>query len=308
VSRSFRLAGALAVVALASPSASLAHGAKVPPPRLGSAWEASPLVLCVAGLALALFAQAFWRLRRRDRADHAGWGRVALFTAAVALATFALVSPLDAAGEQYLLSAHMLQHVLIADLAPALAVLALRGPLTFFLLPRPLLRRLAAFEPLRALLHALLRPGVTFVLWAAVILLWHAPFAYEATLHHRALHDLEHALFVLVGTLAWIQLVDPARHRRLRAPGRIGLAFGLLLVGHPIVDGLFLTGSPAYSTYADQPHRVFGWSALADQRLAALVMFAEQVLTMGTCIVVLGWPYVREWRAKRAVRLERRPA
>jgi cytochrome c oxidase assembly factor CtaG len=268
----------------------------------------SPVVLALAGLALVLFAQAFWRLRRRGRADHAGWGRAVLFGAAVGVAGLALVSPLDAAGEQYLLSAHMLQHVLIADLAPALALLALRGPLTFFLLPRSVLRRLAGLGLLRAVLRFLLRPAVTFVLWATVMLVWHAPFAYEAALRHRAVHDLEHALFVMAGTFAWIQLIDPARHRRLRAPGRIGFAFGLLLVGHPIVDGLFLTGSPAYSTYADQPHRVFGLSPMGDQRLAALVMFVEQVLTLGTCIAVLGWPYVREWRSKRAVRLERRPA
>jgi putative membrane protein len=280
----------------------LAHAAKVPPSRLGSAWEASPLVLALAGLALVLFVQAFWRLRRRGRADHAGWGRAALFAAAVAVATLALVSPLDAAGEQYLLSAHMLQHVLIADLAPVLVLLALRGPLTFFLLPVAVLRRLAGLGPLRTALRVLLRPGVTFVLWAAVMLVWHAPFAYEAALHHQAVHDAEHALFVVAGTLAWIQLIDPARHRRLRAPGRIAFAFGLLVVGHPIVDGLFLTGRPAYSTYADQPHRVFGWSAIADQRLAALVMFVEQVATLGTLIVVLGWPYVREWRARRSVR------
>jgi hypothetical protein len=43
--------------------------------------------------------------------------------------------PLDEAGDGYLLSAHMLQHVLIGDAAPALALVALRGPLLFFLLP-----------------------------------------------------------------------------------------------------------------------------------------------------------------------------
>ena len=286
----------------------MAHGAKVPASRLGSAWEVSPLVLVTAAIALALFAQAFVRLRRRGRSDHADWRRAALFAGAVVLATLALVSPLDTIGEQYLLSAHMLQHVLIADLAPMLALLALRGPLTFFLLPRPMLSRLAGFRPIRGALRFLLRPGVTFVLWASVMLTWHAPFAYEATLHHKAVHDLEHGLFMLAGTLAWIQLIDPARHRRLRRPGRIAFALGLLFVGHPIVDGLFLTGTPAYSTYADQAHRLFGLSALTDQRIAAVVMFVEQVLTLGTCVAILLWPYLRGFRRTRALRLERRPA
>ena len=226
-----------------------------------------------------------------------------LFVAAVALGTLALVSPLDPIGEQYLLSGHMLQHVLIADAAPALALVALRGPLTFFLLPRPVLRPLAAFRPLRALLRFLVRPVVAFSLWCVVMLGWHVPAAYDFTLHHRAVHDLEHGMFVLVGTLAWIQLVDPARHERLRPPGRILFAIGMLVAGHSIVDGLFFDGSPAYPTYSRQYDRLLGLSALADQRLAALVMFVEQVLTLGTCIAILLWPYLRERRERRALRV-----
>jgi len=296
-------AAALGGVALASPSAALAHGRTVAPADLGSAWEASPLVFVSAAIAVALFAQAFVRLRRRGRTDHAGWGRAVLFAAAVAVATLALVSPIDATGEQYLLSVHMLQHVLIADVAPALALLAIRGPLTFFLLPPPVLRRLAGVRPLRAALGLVLRPQVTFVLWAAVMLTWHAPFAYEAALHSKAVHDLEHVMFIVVGTLAWIQLIDPARQQRLRRAGRIGFALGLLVVGHPIVDGLFLSGSPAYSTYADQLHRVFGLSALTDQRIAAVVMFTEQMVMLGTCVAVLLWPYLRGLRRTRDLRL-----
>jgi cytochrome c oxidase assembly factor CtaG len=273
--------------------------------RLGAAWETPPLVLALAAVALALYAQAFVRLRRRGRADHAPWSSAVLFGLAVALGTLALVSPLDAIGEEYLLSGHMLQHVLIGDLAPALALVALRGPLTFFLLPPPALRFLAGVEPLRAVLRFLLRPLVAFAAWSVVMLAWHVPAAYEATLHHRAVHDAEHGSFVLVGTLAWIQLVDPARHGRLRRPARIGFALGLLLLGHPIIDGLFFEGSPAYSTYAGQDERLLGLSALTDQRLAAVVMFVEQLLTIGTCVAVLLWPYLRERRRGRALRPER---
>jgi cytochrome c oxidase assembly factor CtaG len=293
--------GALALLAAASPSEAFAHGDKVPVSKLASAWEASPFVLVPAALVLALFAQAFVRLRRRGRADHAPWNRALLFTGAIALGTLALVSPLDAVGEQYLLSGHMLQHVLIADAAPALAILALRGPLVFFLLPKTVLRPLAAFHPLRSLLRVLLRPAVTFAAWAAVILSWHLPALYELTLRNKAVHDLEHALFVLVGALAWTQLVDPARHERLHRPGRILFAVGILVAGHPVVDGLFFAGSPVYTTYARQDERLLGLSALADQRLAAFVMFVEQVLTLGACIGVLLWPYLRERRARRAV-------
>ena len=102
-------------------------------------WEAPAPVLAGCLVALGLFGQAFWRLRQRGRTDHAGWDRAALFVLAVALTFLALASPLDGLGDRYLLSAHMLQHVAIGDLAPVLGLLALRGPLTFFLLPAPLL-------------------------------------------------------------------------------------------------------------------------------------------------------------------------
>ena len=69
--------------------------------------------------------------------------------AGLAVGVLPLVSPLDAAGDQYLLSAHMLQHVLIGDLAPLLLVLAVRGPLVFFLVPPSLLRPLARSRRLR---------------------------------------------------------------------------------------------------------------------------------------------------------------
>src|SRR5205085_5011911 len=109
----------------------------------------------------ALFAQAFVRLRRRGRTDHAGFDRAILFALALAVGTLALLSPLDAVGERYLLSAHMLQHVSIGDAAPALALVELRGPLLFFLLPSAALGPLARLGPLRRALAWLLRPTVS---------------------------------------------------------------------------------------------------------------------------------------------------
>ena len=290
--------GAVVVAAgVAAPAAS-AHAGSSSRAHLASAWEAPPLVLAGAALALALFAQAFVRLRRRGRTDLAPWTRVPLFAAAIVLGVLALVSPLDAAGDDYLLSAHMLQHVVIGDVAPALAVLALRGPLVFFFLPARVLRRVAVLRPLRAMLAFALRPWVALTLWAVGMLAWHVPAAYDYAATHQGIHDLEHATFVVVGTLAWVLLVDPAKHRRLRVPGRILFALGMLTLSHPIVDGMFFS-SPAYPHYADRPDRLFGFSPTTDQKLAAVTMFVEQMVTLGTCIAVLGWPYVRRWRAER---------
>src|SRR5438309_4642157 len=170
---------------------------------LASAWDPAPTVLVGAVVALALFAQAFVRLRRRGRADHAHWSRPLLFFIAVALGTLPLVSPLDEVGDSYLLAGHMLQHVLIGDAAPALALVALRGPLLFFLVSPFLLRPLARQHPLRRLLAFLLRPSVSLCVWLLVIAAWHVPAAYDYALRQQTVHDVEHLSFMLAGLLVW---------------------------------------------------------------------------------------------------------
>jgi cytochrome c oxidase assembly factor CtaG len=290
--------------ALALPAVASAHAGDVPISRIGGDWDAAPVVLAAAALAALLFAQAFIRLRRRGRADHAPWTRPLLFAAGLALAVLPLVSPLDAAGDQYLLSAHMLQHVLIGDAAPLLLVLAVRGPLVFFLLPAAVLKPLASSRGLRAFLGTLLRPSVTFALWLTVMLGWHVPAAYDFALTHPIVHDLEHAMFVVVGTLVWIQLIDPARQAKLTRGGKIAFAFGMLVLGHPISDAMIFSPTPIYHSYAAQPERLLGLSVMTDQRLAGLIMLVEQLLTFGTFIAVMLWPLLRN-RAARPVGLQR---
>jgi putative membrane protein len=301
--RSLALAGSV-LAALAVPEVASAHGGSVAASRVADDWHAPPAVLAAAAVAALLFAQAFVRMRRRGRPDHAGWDRAGIFAAGLALGVLPLVSPLDAAGDHYLLSAHMLQHVLVGDVAPMLLVLAVRGPLAFFLLPPAVLRPVARVGLLRACLGFLLRPPVTFALWISVMLGWHVPAAYDYTLSHATVHELEHAMFVAVGTLAWIQLIDPARHAKLSRGKRIAFAFGLIVFTHPISDALIFSPTPVYHPYAAQPERLLGLGVMTDQRLAGLAMVVEQLLTLGTFIAVLLWPLLRG-RSARGVALQR---
>jgi cytochrome c oxidase assembly factor CtaG len=301
----WRLAGALlavSAVVLVAPGSAFAHEDRVPVSQLGSAWEPAPIPLGLAVVGLALFGQAFVRLRRRGRSDHAPVSRLALFALAVAILTLALVSPLDAIGEDYLLWVHMTQHVLIGDVAPALFMLAVRGPLAFFLLPAPLLRPLARAAPLRALLHQLVRPSVSFGCWVAAVGAWHIPVSYDYALAHQWAHDLEHASFILVGCLVWAQLVDPARRGALATSSRrIYYAGALFVTGHLLVHPILFASGAVYRPYREQDERLLGLSPLADQHLAGLVMTVDQVLTLGTFVLVLLWPELRRKRG-RAVR------
>jgi putative membrane protein len=268
--------------------------------QLLSDWNPAQLVLAAAFVAGLRFGHAFARLRRRGRRDHASWSRAALFAFGLALVTLPLVSPLDAAGDGYLLSAHMLEHVLIADAGPALILLAVRGPLLAFMLPVAAVRAAGSTPLLHRSLAWLGRPAVALAAWAATIACWHIPAVYDATLRHQALHDLEHAMFVGAGALVWMQLIDPARRHRLSTAGKIAYAGALFLIGEILSSVLFLSSAPLYPAYAGQPDRLFGLSALQDQQYAGLVMMGEQLITLGLCVALLVGASLRD--------LERRPS
>ena len=243
-----------------------------------ASWDPAPLVLGLAVVVALRFAQAFVRLRRRGRRDHADWTRPVLFACGLALAVLPLVSPLDRAGDDYLISAHMLQHVLIGDAAPALLLLSMRGPLLAFVLPASAGRAVARIERLPV--------WAGIALWAGAIAAWHVPAAYDFALTHPWAHDLEHASFVTAGFLVWTQLIDPARRGRLSTGQKLAYAGCLYVLGQLLADVLFLSG-PLYPVYAAQPVRLLGLSPADDQQLAGLAMMVEQTLTLGAFAVLI---------------------
>jgi cytochrome c oxidase assembly factor CtaG len=254
--------------------------------NLWRAWSFQPLVLGGGIVAIAFFLHGWRRLRLR-RADLAPWTRIPLFVAGVLVTVLAIVSPIDRIGERYLQSVHMLQHVLIADLGVALTLLAVRGPLTVFFLPRNLLAPLARVATLRRLLRFLLRPGISYAVWVVVLVGWHIPALYEAALHNRVWHDLEHLSFVLGGLLVWTQIIDPSRHRRLTLSERLGYTALVFWTGQILAYIILFDFRPLFSTYEDEPVRLLGLSALTDQKLAGLVMMLEQTATVGLAFVLL---------------------
>src|SRR5204862_2280494 len=196
-----------------------------------AAWSAPPAVVGAAALAAVLFAQGWLRLRRRGRTDLADWRRAALFATGLVVVLAGLASPIHTIGENHLLWVHMLQHVLIGDLGIALMVVAVRGPLLVFMLPPRVLGPIARDRDVRAVLSFLLRPPVAFGLWAVNLAVWHIPSLYISAVLHPALHDLEHACWVVAGLLVWTLLVDPGSHRRLSTGGRVALAVAVFAAG-----------------------------------------------------------------------------
>jgi cytochrome c oxidase assembly factor CtaG len=225
----------------------------------------------------------------------------------LALIGAALLSPIDHLGETDLVSAHMGQHLLIADLAAPLLILGMRSPVYAFLLPRPLLVPLARSRGLRRLLRSLRKPWVAAPLWLVVLYGWHLAPAYEGALRSSVLHGLQHQSFIVASLLVWLSVLEPARRRvpgglwkiahvtGVRFSGMfLGMAF--LIVQHPLYEGFY--GSRALE---------HGITPLQDQQIAGGMMLGLDFLVM---MGALGFFFLRSAQdADREEALERtRPA
>ena len=215
---------------------------------------------------------------RRWRAVGASPGRLASFLGGMALVLVALVSPIDRLAEQ-LFFMHMVQHLLLLDLAPILVLLGLTR-----ILLRPLTRRLVRLERAAG---PLAHPVFAIALYVGVMALWHVPAMYDAALEHPVLHVLEHVTFGLAGGLYWWHLLSPIRARqRLGGMGPVVYMLATkVLVG---LLGILLAFSPdpLYDFYERQPG-YWGLSPGTDQAVGGLVMALEQSIVMGVALVFL---------------------
>jgi cytochrome c oxidase assembly factor CtaG len=193
--------------------------------------------------------------------------RVLCFAGAIVLLAVAYWTPLHHLGLHYLLTAHLLQNVILAEWAPLLVVLGL-SPAMATALTRP--------RAARALTH----PVVALPLWLANYFLWHVPAIYDAALGHpSSLIHLEHACYFATGLLMWWPLVQDVP-RRPSSGVRVGYAFAAFVLAAPLGLLLALIPRAVYDFYVDQPTRVWGLSPLTDQQLAGATMASEQAVVL----------------------------
>jgi cytochrome c oxidase assembly factor CtaG len=165
----------------------------------------------------------------------------------------------------------MAQHVLLLAVAPPLIVLSSAWTRLWHSLPL-----------------ALTHPLVAWTLFNVIMVVWHVPVLYDLALRNGALHVLEHGLFFATGLLFWSAAFDSAR---LASWWRIAYLTTGMLVGWLIALVLAFATSPLYSTYAALPHRPWGLSELADQQIAAGVMWVPGSLAYTVAIIV----FVYRW-------------
>ncbi len=264
-------------------------------------WLPDPLVLLPLAALAIVYIRRFRTVRREadgGKVRGAGAAQAAAFVGAMLALLLAVASPIDRLGEDYLFLMHMLQHVLLGDIAPVLLLLSLSRVLL-----RPMTRRLMSFE---RRLGPFASPLTGLVLWLFLMYLWHVPLLYEAAIEHPLVHLLEHASFFTAGLAVWWPLIQPVPMRRrlsgLWTVAYIGTAkFGLAALG------LYLTWSTSvlYTHYEGVP-RIWGLDAISDQNAGGAIMMVEQSLTFVIALVVLFVSMLRQSEADelRRERLE----
>jgi cytochrome c oxidase assembly factor CtaG len=250
----------------------------VPPPAVSTLIEAA-LQLVPLSLLTGLY------LRRAHTLSGTGhpvprW-RQACFYGGVSLLLVALLSLGPLSQEE--LYVHMIEHLLLGDLAALLIVLGLTGPLL-----APVLR-VRVFDRLRALAH----PAVAFPLWAVNLYVWHIPALYEAALRHEPVHALQHTMFVAFGINMWMCLLGP-----LPMPQWFGNFARLLYIvavrlTGAVLGNIFLWSGTVFYPFYRHGDAAHGISSLADQNLAgAIMMVEESLLTLG----LFCWLFLRTAR------------
>src|SRR5262249_45981726 len=158
-----------------------------------TSWTLDPLQIVPTFVAAALYARRVLTLRARGTPVPA-W-RTVSFGLGILLLLVASVSPVHELGER-MFSFHMLQHVLIGDLAPLALLVGCTGPTL-----RPAL-------PWLSRLRFLANPPVALPIWAVNLIVWHLPVLYDAALRHDSAHALEHFCFFTGGLIMWLPVLE----------------------------------------------------------------------------------------------------
>ncbi len=199
--------------------------------------------------------------------------RTLCYAAGVFIILFALVSPLDALGDDYLFSAHMVQHLLLDLVAPPLLLLGL---------PPALTRRLLARPPVARVERWLSRPAPAWLLGVGMLWVWHLPVLYNAALANESIHIAEHVSFIITGTIFFWPVLSPLENRRLQPGPAILYLFGAGVANTAL--SIFLTFIPPglYPPYLHPEDELgalglirhtWGLSPALDQQLGGLFMW-----------------------------------
>ena len=219
-------------------------------------WHWAPAEIALVGVLAAVYLAALPRYP-------VSRARGTVYGAGVALVAVALVSPLSTISLHYLLSAHLVQNVILAEWAPALLVAGLSPALA---------RDAGRHAAVRVLTH----PFLALPLWLTSYAIWHIPAVYDSALEHHALLFAEHLSYLATGALLWWPVLQDEPHRLHSAQKAIYL-FAAFLLASPVSLMLTLLPSAVYDFYEQAP-RLWGLTPTSDQQIAGVFMTASEAL------------------------------
>jgi putative membrane protein len=245
-------------------------------------WPLDPTVY--AGL-VALFLGHAWLARRAPDAErkHTLYFGLGLLTLWVALET-----PIDTISDYYLDSVHMLQHVLLGFVAPPLMLLGLSPDMVARLVRVPGVRVIT--EPVAAQLIA-----------GSIMVGWHIPYLYDATLVSPSLHVVEHLMFIAGGLVMYwpmLEATSAVAHWRMSPGAKLVYMLVATLPQDGVALVLLFSRVPFYQFYAHVPRLIVSLTPLIDQTLAGavLMILGKATLTIAAMAVFFRW-FSREHRA-----------
>ncbi|HXM08691.1 MAG TPA: cytochrome c oxidase assembly protein [Terriglobales bacterium] len=227
-----------------------------------------------------VYLRGWLRLRRQEHDNIAGW-RAGSFLVGLLLIWIATASPL-AALDHEMLTAHMVQHLLLMTLAPPLILFGRpRKPLAHGL-PRRWLEAIG--RPLRSqsmkrLASVVTHPALCWLAAAGTLVVWHIPSVFMLGLRSQMWHGAEQASFLATGLLFWSPVVRPLQNSVKWPESSILLYLFLATLPCDILSGfLVFCDRVVYPVFLSSPHS-FGLSALEDQQCAGALMW--------TCVTVV---------------------
>ncbi len=252
-------------------------------------WQLEPVLLGGIVAAVVAYVVAVGPLRSRLAPGERFPARqAAVFGLGMVLLFLNEGSPLHDLAERYLLSAHMVQHLLLTY---AIAPIILAG-IPSWLLKALLLGRL---EPVS---RVLLRPLVTFLAFSLVLAIYHVPAIYDLALANTSVHHAFHFVILIVSLMLWFPLMttleDLPRPQHLI---RLIYLFLLPVAQLPIFAGVAFSDIPLYSAYEHMPTRAFGLGVMEDQALAGVIMKVAGLFAFGIAFIVIFFAWYRSEHA-----------
>jgi cytochrome c oxidase assembly factor CtaG len=240
-----------------------------------SFWVSSALIF-----AAFLYLLAGLGVRRQDNGNVEGW-RAGSFLLGLLLIWTGTASPL-AELDHYLLTAHMVQHLLLMTLAPPLILFGTcRKPLVHGLSRRffQSARRLLRSEPMQQLTSVVTHPALCWLAASGTLVVWHIPSVFMLGVRSQVWHGAEQTSFLATGLLFWLPVVRPWQNRLKWPESSILLYLFLATLPCDILSGfLVFCDRVIYPVFLSSP-RSFGFSALEDQQCAGALMW--------TCVTVV---------------------